>query len=277
MTRSTGRKAKGRILWSEHNGGTVKRRIGSLLFSAVLAAFVFAPVVRIPAAAAASPMLPDLRMKKVTKVAIDTTTIPGRRLLRYTATIVNVGVGPLETTATRGSTSETTMPVTQNIYQSDGSVISVPTNTTMHWGGDGHNHWHVTDLEGSDLTPVDNAVVVGASAKHGFHAADSTAYNLSLPGAPQSRVYRACSGRSCIPSALSVREGVSVGWMDTYGYLLVNQWIDITDLTDGTYVLTLSADPHQYFEEADTTNNTASATLNIGGGGVTILSRTGGA
>lgn len=226
---------------------------------------------------AASRLLPDLRMTRVTKVAIDTTTISGHRLLRYTARIVNVGAGPFETTGTRASTSDSTMPVTQHVYQSDGSLESVATDDTMYFAGDGHNHWHLTDLEGGVLSRLDNGIVVGTSAKHGFHGADDTAWDLTLPGAPQSKAYLACGGNSCQASALAVTEGISVGWMDTYKYSVVDQWIDITGLKNGKYVLTQSADPHHYFDESDANNNTASATLHIGSSGVTILSRTGGA
>jgi len=216
-------------------------------------------------------------MGKVTRVTLDTTTIPGHRLLRYTARIVNVGAGPLDATGTRGSTSDVTMPVVQNIHQSDGSIDNVPTSDTMYWAGDGHNHWHITDLEGTVLKRLDSGVVVGTSAKHGFHGADSTAWDLTLPGAPQAKVFLACSGSSCDPAALSVNEGLSVGWMDTYAYSAVLQWIDITGLKNGKYVITQSADPFGYFDEADTANNTASATLHIGSGGVRVLSRSGGA
>jgi hypothetical protein len=255
----------------------VKTRIGRVLSVTAIVASALVALMGMSAADAASPLLPDLRMTRVTKVTIDTTTISGHRLLRYTARIVNVGAGAFETTGTRASTSDTTMPAVQNIYQSDGSIQSVPTNDTMYWAGDGHNHWHVTDLEGGVLTRLDNGVVVGTSAKHGFHGADDTAWDLTLPGAPQSKVYLACGGSSCDPSALSVTEGISVGWMDTYAYSAVFQWIDITGLKNGKYILTQAADPFGYFDEADTTNNTASATLRIGSGGVKILSRTGGA
>jgi hypothetical protein len=254
----------------------VKTRVGRMVPLVALVASVFAPLIIMPEAGAASPVLPDLQMRRVTKVAIDESTLPGRRLLRYTTRIVNAGVGPFEVTASRPSTSQALMPVTQNIYQSDGSVIATPTNTTMQWGGDGHNHWHVTDLEGADLAPEGGGAAL-ASAKRGFHAADGGAWNLTLPGAPQSKVYKACYSRSCQIGALRVGEGISVGWMDTYGYLLVNQWIDITGIPDGTYVLTLSADPYHFFTEANATNNTSSARLTISGDSVTILRRTGGA
>ena len=251
-------------------------RILSLALAAIVAS-VLVPLANSPGADAATPLLPDLRMTRVTKVALDTTTIAGHRLLRYTARIVNVGAGPFETTGTRASTSDSTMPATQDVYQSDGSVQAVPTDDTFYWAGDGHNHWHITDLEGGVLTRLDNGVVVGTSAKHGFHGADDTAWDLALPGAPQSEVYMACSGNSCNMSTLSVTEGISVGWMDTYKYSVVFQWIDITGLKNGKYVLTQSADPFGYFDETDDTNNTASATVRITGTGVSVLSRTGGA
>ena len=154
-------------------------------------------------------------MRTVTKVAIDETTLAGHRLLRYTARIVNAGVGPFEVRASRPDTGRALMPVTQNIHQSDGSIVASPTATSLVWGGDGHNHWHVVDLEGGDLVPEGGGPVL-ASAKHGFHAADGAGWDLTLPGAPQSKVYKACFSRSCQIGALAVGEGISVGWMDTY-------------------------------------------------------------
>jgi Lysyl oxidase len=250
----------------------VDRRIGRALFVLALAATVLLPIGH---ALGASPVLPDLRMRTVSKVAIDESSIPGHKLLRYTTRIVNAGVGPFEVTASRPSTNQALMPVTQNIYQSDGSILATPTDTTLIWGGDGHNHWHVNNLEGADLRPEGGGGVL-ATAKQGFHAADGGAWNLQLPNAPQQKVYKACYKRSCQIGALNVGEGISVGWMDTYGYLLVNQWIDITDLADGRYVLMLYADPNHSFTEANPNNNTASATLSISGSTVRVLSRTGG-
>ena len=89
-------------------------------------------------------------------------------------------------------------------------------------------------------------------------------------------MYKACSGRSRQIGALAVGEVISVGCMDTYAFRLVNQYIDITGMPDGTYVLTLSADPNHYFTEASTANNTATARLSISGSSMTVLSRSGG-
>ena len=61
---------------------------------------------RPPAAGAATDRLPDLGMARLRDLSIDTTTRPGRRLLRFTTIIVNIGAGPFETIGRRFLGSE---------------------------------------------------------------------------------------------------------------------------------------------------------------------------
>jgi hypothetical protein len=56
-------------------------------------------------ASAATALMPDLGMAKLSTVTVDTTTIPGHRLLRYTAVTVNIGKGRLEVRGSRPDTS----------------------------------------------------------------------------------------------------------------------------------------------------------------------------
>lgn len=44
--------------------------------------------------------------------------------------------------------------------------------------------------------------------------------------------------------------GLSVGWQDIYPWSFAGRWIDITDVTDGTYLLCVSADPVDRFRGA---------------------------
>src|SRR5204863_4266359 len=83
-----------------------------------------------------------------------------RRLLRYTAEIVNVGVGPFEALGSRDS-STADMTVSQSIYDDAGGKAMSPIGDYMFWAGDGHNHWHLADLEGGVLTSYDDGVQVG--------------------------------------------------------------------------------------------------------------------
>jgi hypothetical protein len=257
------------------------RRRAWMVLSAVLSLVVLlAPIVGESLATAVSGRLPDLRIAKLTTIKQDTTTIPGHRLLRYTSTIVNVGVGHVEVEGTRPDTSTPTMSVTQRIYNGpcDCDWTDVPTGTHAFWGGDGHNHWHLFEMAGAVLTPFGGGAHVGTSAQEGFHFSDDTPFDLSLPNAPQSKRYRACLGNtSCKPDALFIAEGIAVGWGNLYPAAFMFQWIDITGVANGKYVLTVTADPHGYLQESDTTNNTASAVVRITNTSVNVLSYEGGA
>jgi hypothetical protein len=233
-----------------------------------------------PSSIAAVQRLPDLGMARVTKVAIDTTTFPGRKLLRYTSRSVNVGTGAFEVIGTRSSTSEPTLSVVQRVYDDEGGYtdVAIP-GASMYWSGDGHNHWHITDFETGRLTPVAGGAVQGTLAKHGFHVIDSFLYK-QLPGTPQTAYYRNRTwpeSTSIDPDALWVAEGISVGWGDIYGYRIVDQWIDITGLANGTYRLTLGVNMDGSLQETSYTNNTVWARLTITDNTVEIIGRSRGA
>jgi hypothetical protein len=250
------------------------------LSAALTAALVGVMIVTAPPVPAATPQLPDLRMAKLTNIQLDTTTIAGHRLLRYTAQLVNTGTGPFETRGSRKDTSATRLLVHQWIYDSAGNVVQkvpVPkTETYMYWAGDGHNHFHIADLEDGTLTRVSSGRQVGSLAKHGFHLVDSAAFDTSIPGAPSSAIYGVCGGHSCDDNALRVYMGISAGWLDQYYYTTVGQYIDITGLPNGKYVLRDVVDPQHWFTETNTTNNWASATLRIGDNGVQKITDDGG-
>jgi hypothetical protein len=250
------------------------RSLGRLVGALTVAAIATAAI---PATASATQLLPDLGMKKLSKVTLDTTTMPGHRLLRYTAVLVNVGAGPLELIGTRPDTSTPEMSVVQRIYDGQGGSTDVPVKTTMFYAGDGHNHWHTKDIESGTLARLDNGVVVGTLAKHGFCFSDNVQYKLTLPGAPQTPHYLGSGCDPGQPGALTADMGLSVGWGDGYKYTTNLQWIDITGLPNGKYKLTVGADPGDVFQESSYSNNTDSAVLKITRTAVTLISATPGA
>jgi len=167
-------------------------------------------------AGGAQAVLPDMGMAKLSTVTIDTTTLPGHRLLRYTADMVNVGQGSLEVRGSRPDTAHQ-MAVVQRIYNTDNSFTDVPTSIVQRYAGDGHDHWHSLNMEGGALVRLDNGRRVGALAKHGFCFFDNVKFRLTLPGAPATAQYTPTN--SCgfgDPSALNVMMGLSVGWGDRY-------------------------------------------------------------
>lgn len=211
-----------------------------------------------PASAGAADRLPDLAMAPLGDFRVEKTA--GRKLLRYTATVVNVGGGKFEVEGARASSSEPEMSVMQRIFDDAGGSRLRTTAARMYFSGDGHNHWHVRDLEESSLDRLDNGVKVGSGAKHGFCFYDNVAFRLGLPGAPASAFYTTCGTTGTV---LNQTMGLSVGWGDAYYYWLVDQWVDITTVGAGRYRLTTTADTRDWFLESDEANNTTWTDLQL--------------
>jgi hypothetical protein len=210
----------------------------------VLGLAVFTPIS--PAAAVAD-KLPDLGMAQLRDIQIVKTS-DGRRLLEFSTRIVNMGTGAFEIRASRPDTSTTTMaPVYQRIYDDAGGYRDVQTNTYMIYAGDGHNHWHLNQLQTYELIRKDNGVKVGTGAKTGFCFYDNFRYVTNLPGEPTSKVYTNCGDST----SLSLVTGLSIGWLDEYPYNIAYQYVDITGLTAGRYRLQVIADKNQNFQESN--------------------------
>src|ERR687894_48451 len=157
----------------------------------------------------------------------------GRKLLRFDSIVVNAGAGPFELRGTNNTGASEMRTVEQRVFDDAGGSRCVPTPATMVFGGDGHNHWHVTNLQDFELTRLDNGTKVGTAAKHGFCFFDNHRYGATTgdPSYLTSASPPAC-GRS---SSLEVFAGLSVGWGDIYRYNLPDQYIDITGLKSGRY------------------------------------------
>ncbi len=205
---------------------------------------------------------PDLGMARLTDVFLQ--RVGSQTRLNFSATVVNVGQGDFVLHGQRADVNST-WSVVQRIPSDTGPATEVATPATLVFGGDGHNHWHVKDLEHYELQRLDNGVKVGTSAKSGFCFFDTTTYGLTLPGAPQQAHY---SGAGCGGfAALSVDMGLSVGWGDTYSYRLPDQYIDVTGLTAGRYRLIATADPQGQFVEGSEANNTTWVDVQLNGKG----------
>ncbi len=228
--------------------------------SAAPLALLVAPSPRADAQTAPVDLRPDLRMEKLWDLKISKEG--GRRLLRFSAVIVNVGVGPFEASGRRTDTNAPTMTDTnQRVYDDAGGYRDVSTpGAEMYFGGDGHTHWHVRNLESYELDRQDNGAKVGTGAKSGFCFYDNYQFNFdpnAYPGA-----YWGCGGSS----ELSVTMGLSKGWGDMYHSSLPDQYIDIGGLTAGNYRLWATADRSNWYIESDEANNWTYCDIHIGPG-----------
>ena len=223
----------------------------------------------VPAApvAAATDRLPDLRSAGIRDLRI--TTSGGRRLLRFTSIMWNQGAGPFEARANRSATNRP-WDVDQIVYDDAGGFRRIDTKATLRYAGDGHNHWHVRRMMAYHLWGARGTL---RDSKIGFCFFDTTLVNGSLPRSPSAATYResGCGGSS----ATSTRTGISVGWGDRYPWNFVYQWIDITGIPGGTYMLRSGVDLHRWFEEASDSNNCSWSRIRFGSSGstVTVLER----
>ena len=110
-----------------------------------------------------------------------------------------------------------------------------------------HGHFHLKSATSYELlTPSLTTVVAGR--KNAFCFRDGSKY---LSGAGPS------NGYSC------GNQGITVGWQDVYGAKLDCQWIDITGVPAGTYVLRVTVNPTGLLPESNLANNSATVTINI--------------
>jgi hypothetical protein len=144
--------------------------------------------------------------------------------------------------------------------RTDAGWVSTSVPIGMVFGGDGHGHWHVRDLEVATLDRLDNGSRVGTGAKVGFCFFDGVRY-----GDPVAPAY---SSSGCgVQASTSITMGLSVGWGDVYPATLPDQFVDITNLAAGRYRLTVTADHRGLFAESDETNNGTWVELQIKGQG----------
>ncbi len=216
------------------------------------------------APAYAADKLPNLGMARVDQFTVDTSTMPGHKLLRYGAHVANVGSGAFEVAGKRTSTSDPTMSVSQHIFQTGGGFRSVATGDVLQYMT---GEWRLRDLESGWLQKGSGHIA--ALAKHWYCAEDTATYKPGLPGSPAHGVYRSCGGGQ--PNLLSVTIGVSVGWADIYGPNSFQQWIDITHVPDGTYFLYSKADPNNFFQESNNNDNVTWTKISISGTKVRAL------
>jgi len=207
-----------------------------------------------PVATRIAPLLPDLVMAPIETANAGIQEFTNLPVVRVDATIVNKGAGDFIIAARRAWPWSSDWTVYQQVEEASGGFTEQVTDGGMIFTGAPHTHWHVTDMESHRLERIDTGEVLSEVIKQGFCPFDTEAHFPTLPGAPPSPVFLEsdCSGASFVTS---MRMGTSVGWGDEYPWHMIEQSIDLTGIPDGTYRIREIADPLDWFEESDETNN----------------------
>ena len=147
---------------------------------------------------------------------------PGtRRLLRFDADIINVG--------------------TQDLIMGNPG-----TNPNYHFDTC-HMHYHLENMmEYALIDPnTGTAVRIGSAPvvarKQGFCLEDSNPFSPNAGAAKYDCTY----------------QGISAGWEDEYTASLDCQWLDITGVAPGNYILRLTVNPDHIYPDSNLNDNTA--------------------
>ena len=240
------------------------RLLGLLTTGAGLRAcvFVLSALSGATATRGADPLLPDLiawdnpsRCYMYCGV-MNTALIPNKVLYRFIGALPNIGVGPLEIREV--THPDATQDVYQRIYDTDGGMTETLIGSFPDAASIPPRHLFLPGIAQYNLRTVTpgNGVgpIVSSNDKTSMAVVDSASYDTSLPGAPDTSVYRSVSDPIL---------GISIGWADVYGTHLPGQWVEATGLADGQYWLEVIADPYDRIQELDEANNTTRILVNL--------------
>jgi hypothetical protein len=239
-----------------------------------LAVLSLAPALLLPSAVAstASPrdLLPDLVTRKPGKIYLQVTK-RGKRLVRFSNEVVNVGSGPLELRPLADDCNDNgelgdDRTSRQRIFRDangDGAFTrGVDRGFRTRRAGctqfhPAHKHWHFEALAEYALRP---AVPLAPKSKVTSCVLDTRRRLRKAPGSPRRKYYGGCRRDSI--------GGISIGWGDLYGARVSGQELDVTTLGDGVYCLVSTADPENRLVESNERNNVRTTRIVVLGAAV---------
>jgi Lysyl oxidase len=205
--------------------------------------------------------LPDLEQQVPKQVQIGGGS--GNWQIGFLSEVVNRG-GNLEIHGHRASASGN-MTADQVIYQTQGGTRTVAGVGDLHYEtGFGHQHWHFEPFDHYEIRKLDGTLI-GTDQKEGFCLGDNN--NHGGGGA----VYNDpsfCQQNN--PGALSLTEGISHNWGDSYDPLKEGQFVPLSQSAEpaGEYNLVHRVNENSDgsqgpVQEASFGNNVASAHIKI--------------
>jgi hypothetical protein len=194
--------------------------------------------------------------------------------LRFDQIFANLGEGPVELRfAVPRNSTPAHVESFQRLYASDGSTSDRFAGLVEYHGA--HEHYHYTSFGVSRLWSLDDhrrkaalvserrlprpveTTLVQSGKKVSFCLADIEIDSWAKQG-DGPRQYNA---PDCLfPAASDAThdhyvQGITNGWADVYDWYLPDQYMEVSGIADGVYLLETVADPDDTLIEADETNN----------------------
>lgn len=203
--------------------------------------------------AAGQPVYPDIVEALPAQLQIQ--KAQQRDMLRFTTVHLNVGPGNLQIRGggqvapcvIDGIAYDQCTIATQQILDAQGRVAAEqPAGTALFHPE--HNHWHQGAVALFDLRTVknDEATALANGVKITFCFVDVVYFGDPGKKKTYPRDYWECNGDL---------QGLSAFWGDSYHQSTPLQELDVTDVPNGVYYLTHTADPENNWAEVDETNN----------------------
>ena len=156
------------------------------------------------------------------------------------------------------------MAATQLVEGSGGAVRRVRGVGRLRYVvAPGHRHWHLLTFDRYTLRRVGGPRVERRDRKTGFCLGDRFRALPPFAGPPPAEPAFTSNCGLLEPRRLSVDEGISVGYGDDYPANLEGQFIALTGLLGGRYVLAHEANPDRRLRELRYDNNAASLLLSL--------------
>jgi Lysyl oxidase len=212
-------------------------------------------------------LLPDLEIAAPRRLVVIAAGSDGTAPFRlsFESATSNVGTGPLVITGERSSADEAEMTASQVIHLADGSTTAVADVGLLTYVKDPtHEHWHLLPFMRYELRTAEGFRLVAPDGKTGFCLGDR--YNAD----PKTRTSREPAApvfdTNCGPGEtglLTIEEGISPGWGDNYETWRDAQYIDVTDVPPGRYLLVHRVNRTRSLREASYENNSSSLLLRL--------------
>ena len=205
------------------------------------------------------------------------------RCLRFNHGEYNFGDGPLEIHLYPGKGTITdeglAADIYQRIYSSDGKITQRVAGPAIFHHAHGHYHnlqWRTAALyerrpDGTlgDLVatmPEKGVCTVDVrNGRFGQRRDSPLVYGNTDPAPCVNPSHQDPNPDAAFPNESFIRSGISVGWADIYPWSLVDQYIDISNVRDGKYVIVAQVDAKNLIREKRETNNTVMACVEISG------------
>jgi hypothetical protein len=207
-------------------------------------------------------LLPDLVAVPATELSIHVNKKTGIRRLRFTSSLGNVGLGPIEVRPNQRQPCPVGQHNSTQIIFRDANLNRVyepliDTGIFRHRAGcmiyhPMHHHWHFKASAQYVLYDPSAGLqaVVAARRKVSFCLRDTARLPLRYGFFTYAEAYGECTRRS--------PQGISVGWMDIYQSFLAGQSLVLPPgLPNGLYCLSTVVDPIDQLLEVNAANNGA--------------------